>query len=196
MRQQATMVWMGAAAAATACLAAVTLAVLGANDKGINIALLVTARFCFLIFWFAYAGGALAALFGPRFQSFRQNGRLFGLAFAAALCVHLALVAWLCLLGDPPARGTFIVFGIAVACTFILVLLSVRPLQRAVGPTAWWALRLVGMNYIAFVFAWDFFRANPFASVKQFAKYMPFDVLSAVAAALLLAALLRPTPQR
>jgi len=42
-----------------------------------------------------YAGGAMTALFGPAFEPFKKRAREFGLAFASAHLVHIALVAWL-----------------------------------------------------------------------------------------------------
>ena len=56
-----TAVWMGAAFAAAAALAGIALAAFGAGERGTDIALKVTARFSFLLFWLAYAGGGLAA---------------------------------------------------------------------------------------------------------------------------------------
>jgi len=59
----------------------------------LGVALRATARWSFLLFWLAYAGGALATLFGPKFQALAHRGRDFGLSFASAHLVHLGLVA-------------------------------------------------------------------------------------------------------
>ena len=64
-----------------------------------------------LLFWPAYVGGALTALFGNVFAPLRDNSRNFGLAFAAALSIHLGLVGCLCATGNVPDAKTFIVFG-------------------------------------------------------------------------------------
>jgi hypothetical protein len=61
-----------------------------------RVALRMTARWSFLLFWVAYAGGALATLFGPALAPLSGRGREFGLAFAAAHLVHIGLVIWLC----------------------------------------------------------------------------------------------------
>ena len=97
--------WMGAAFAANLFLAAIILVARGTGVHGIETALRATARVSFLWFWVAYAGGALATLFGAAFLPLRQHGREFGLAFAAALLVHLILVGWLCWIGAAPRKG-------------------------------------------------------------------------------------------
>jgi hypothetical protein len=55
------------------------------------LALELTARWSFLLFWLAYAGNAVAILFGAQLAA----GREFGLAFASAHLVHIGLVVWL-----------------------------------------------------------------------------------------------------
>src|SRR5579871_6998237 len=125
--------WMGAAFVANLCLAGVILAVRGADAHGTETALAATARVAFLWFWTAYAGGALANLFGPAFLPIKQHGREFGLAFAAALLVHLSLVSWLCLIGAAPVRGVFVFFGTAAAFTFILAFFSFGDLHKVLG---------------------------------------------------------------
>src|SRR5262245_23987158 len=110
-------VWIGSALLASVALAGVVLAVLGTAERGIAVALQATARLAFLLFWPAYTGAALTALFGPTFLPLRRYGRELGLAFAAALLTHLALVSYLIYLGAAPQLMTFIVFGIAVFWT-------------------------------------------------------------------------------
>lgn len=104
---------MGVAFGANLALAAVILATFGSGDHGTSIALRATARVAFLWFFAAYVGGALSMLFYPHFQSLRPFGRELGLAFAAALVVHLALVGWLCWIGQAPEIGVFTFFGLA-----------------------------------------------------------------------------------
>ncbi len=59
-------------------LAVAVLAVLGAGERGTDIALQLTARLSFLLFWPAYCGSALAALCGRPFERVRQHARDFG----------------------------------------------------------------------------------------------------------------------
>jgi hypothetical protein len=178
---------MGAAFGAALVLAAVVLAVLGADKKGTDAALAATARLSFLLFWAAYTGGALTALFGPTFQPLKQRAREFGLAFAAAHLVHIGLVGWLCSIGAAPGVSVFVFFGIALIFTYVLALFSIGDLQRAIDPRSWWLLRTVGMNYIAYAFFVDFMRF-PLLGVKHIVAYLPFLVLAIVGPLLRLAA--------
>ena len=169
-------------------LAAAVLTVFGAGERGTHVALQATARLSFVLFWPAYCAAALAALFGPSFQPLQRHVREFGLAFAAAHLVHLGLVAWLSYIGAAPPRGSFIFFGIAALCTYLLVLFSVARLQRALGASGWWLLRIVGLNYIAFAFAVDFLGLPASASAKYLMGYLPFVLLAVVGPVLRLAA--------
>ena len=187
----ATWVWMSAAVGAALCLAAVAIAVRGADQRGVNGALFVTGRLNFLLFWLAYTGGALASLFGDIFEPLRRRTRDFGLAFAAALLVHLGLVAWLCAIGAAPDRSVFVFFGIAVVFVYLIALFSVRRLQLALGVRGWWLLRTIGLNYVAYAFAVDFL-SNPLGGgLKHVVTYLPFAVLAVAGPGLRLAAFAR-----
>jgi hypothetical protein len=101
-------VWMASAFCAELGLAALVLAAWGTGERGTNIALQVTARFSFLLFWPAYVAGATTALFGSVFEPLKKRVREFGLSFASAHLVHLALVAWLIYIGRAPPCEVFI----------------------------------------------------------------------------------------
>ncbi len=184
-------VWMGSAFCAALGLAALALAALGPGEHGTIVALKVTARFSFLLFWLAYAGGAMTTLFGPAFEPLKRRGREFGLAFASAHLVHLGLVAWVTYIGHAPARGVFLFFGVAVLWTYLLALFSIARLQQTLGSNGWWLLRVVGLNYIACAFAKDFLGYPQFGSIKYLVGYLPFAVLSVVGPLFCLAAFLR-----
>lgn len=171
-------VWIGSAFCAALGLAALVLAALGLGERGTDVALQATARLSFLLFWPAYVAGALTALFGPAFEPLKRRAREFGLAFASAHLVHLALVAWLTHIGHAPPRGTFVFFGVAVLWTYLLALFSIGHLQQTLGSWGWWFLRVVGLNYIAYAFAIDFLRYPQFGSFKYLVGYLPFAVLS------------------
>jgi hypothetical protein len=183
--------WIVLPVAAELALAAAVLALFGADDSGIRAALLATARLAFLLFLPAYLGSALATLFGPAFDRLRSLGREFGLAFAAALAVHLALVASLCLQGDIPPVRTFLVFGVAALCVYGLALFSIGRLQHWLGPRAWGALRFLAMNYIACAFADDFLRIAPSFAPDYLLVYLPFALLAIAGPGLSFAALAR-----
>jgi hypothetical protein len=186
-------VWMGSAFCAALGLAALVLATLGTGERGTVVALKVTARFSFLLFWLAYASGAMTGLFGPAFAPFKKRAREFGLAFASAHLVHIALVAWITYIGHAPPRGVFVFFGVAVLWTYLLALFSIPRLQQALGSKGWWFLRVVGLNYIAYAFARDFLGFQQFGSIKYWVGYAPFDVLSVVGPLLCLAAFVQRT---
>jgi hypothetical protein len=186
---------MGSAVCAASGLAAAALVVLGTGERGTDAALQLTARLAFLFFWPAYAAGALAALFGGKFLVLKAHARDFGLAFASAMLVHAGLIGWLCGIGHAPGRNTFVFFGVALGCTYLIALASIARLQRMLGPKTWRLVRLIGLNYIALAFAVDFFGKPLFTDTKQIVGYLPFAVLTAAGPLLRLAALaqgLRP----
>jgi uncharacterized membrane protein len=171
---------MSAAASVSVILGAAALAVLGRNEHGLDVGLMLTGRWAFLLFWPAYAGGGLAALVGRRAAFIGRHGRALGLAFAAAMPAHAGLIVWLCAIGAAPAAGVFVIFGPALVCVAALAVFSLPGAQRWLGRTSWWLLRFVAMNYIAYAFAIDFLR-DPFSGgVKHALLYAPFAVLSVV----------------
>ena len=192
MRSRPTVAtWIGWAFCAALAVTGLVFALLGAGERGTHVALQATARLSFLLFWPAYVGGALTTLFGSTFQPLKQRARQFGLAFASAHVVHLGLVGWLSYIGAAPSRGTFIFFGIAALWTYLLALLSIGRLQRSLGPTGWWLLSTIGLNYIAYAFAVDFLRHPLLGDVKHAVGYLPFAILAVAGPALFLAALVR-----
>jgi hypothetical protein len=179
---------IGAAFCAALVLAVGVLAVRGVDESGVRAALATTARLVFLLFWPAYSGSALAALFGSPFQQLKRHAREFGLAFVSALSVHLGLVGLLCLIGAAPSRETFIFFGGAAACAYLLALFSIPKLHEALGAKYWRVLNVVGMNYLAYAFIVDFVKLPLGGSVAHVAEYLPFAVLSLGGPSLRLAA--------
>jgi hypothetical protein len=121
------------------------------------VALQVTARLSFLLFWPAYAAGGwrhcLDQLSSP------SNGARGN---SARICIgaprSLALVAWLTQIGASPPLETFVMFGIAVLWTYFLALFSIGRLHQALRSWTWWILRVAGLYYIAYAFALDFLK--------------------------------------
>lgn len=188
--------WMTAAFVVSLVLAAIVLGMAGAGEHGTALALRVTARWCFLLFWPAYAGSALARFCGPRFAVLTRQGRAFGLAFAAALSVHVGLVLWLMAVAADQ-RTPMLLFWAGVACTYALALLSLPRLRDWLGPRAWHIACEGAMQYIALVFAVDFIveplQAN--GPGKYPLTYLPFVVMLVGGALLRLAAQIwRPGP--
>jgi hypothetical protein len=193
--------WMVAAFCAALGLAVGVVAVFGVNSQGFRIALQATARLNLLLFWPAYVGGALTALFGNVFTPLRDNSRNFGLAFAAALSVHLGLVGCLCATGNVPDATTFIVFGTAAAFVYLLAFLSIPHMRRALPDRFWPLIRALAMNYIALAFIKDFARhgIGSFRDIllygtgdyRDIIMYVPFAALAIVGPILRLAAWIR-----
>jgi hypothetical protein len=191
---QKSIKWMAAAFGAALAITAITLALHGTDNKATRLALELTARFSFVLFWLAYAGGAIATLF--RIEALAGRGREFGLAFAAAHLVHVGLVIWLgVLMGKVPLSGGLLLFFLAgLFFTYLLALLSFGG-ARALGPL-WRPLRFIGMNYILIAFARDFVlpvlypKPNQY-NVAHFVAYAPFAAASILAPLLVLAVTLR-----
>jgi hypothetical protein len=182
--------WMATASGIAFAIAAIVLVLQGADNKGTRLALELTARWSFLLFWLAYAGNATATLFGVR--ALAGHAREFGLAFAAAHLVHIGLVIWLgIILGRVPLSGGLLLFFlIALFCTYLLAGLSFGGV-KALGP-AWPPLRFIAMNYILISFGRDFVLPVLYPKPAQlnlghFFFYVPF-MLASVAAPLLVVA--------
>ena len=181
--------WIQLSFVAAIGLTVAVLLVAGPGEHGTILALKATARLAFVPFWLAYAGAALASLFGPGLKPLPRHARELGLSFAAIELVHLALVAWLCLLGHPPGLRTFLVFGTAVLFVGLLTLFSVASLRARLGPAGWWLLRVIGMNYVAYAFAIDFLRDPLAGGLGHAVLYWPFAALAIIGPGLRVAAL-------
>ena len=171
-------------------LAAVILAIFGVGDRGTVIALRATARWSFLLFWLAYAGGAMAKLFGQRFNTLAQRGRAIGLAYASAQLIHVALIFWL-LHG---LGGGMRIFWAGIVCTYLLALFSWPRLRDALGLRWWRIVRTIAMEYIAYVFAVDFILGplHGHGVAGYPLSYVPFALMLVVGAGLRIAAVVRP----
>ena len=185
---------MGAAFAVALAITVTVLALRGVDNKSVRLALELTARWSFVLFWLAYTGAALATLFG--WESLQGRGRQFGLAFAAAHLVHVGLVIQLgIIMGRIPLSGGLLLFFlVGLFFTYLLALLSFGG-ARALGPL-WPPLRFVGMNYILIAFARDFVLPVLYPKPTQynlahFIAYAPFAAASIAAPLLVLAAMAR-----
>jgi hypothetical protein len=182
---------MGTAFGVALAVAALVVGFAGADNKGIRLALELTARFSFLLFFFAYAGNALAGLFG--WAMLKGRAREFGLSFASAHLVHIGLVVWLgVVLGRVPLTGGILLFFlIALFFTYLLAALSFGGV-KTLSP-AWPPLRFIAMNFILVSFGRDFLMPVLYPKPAQvnlghFAFYAPFLALAIAAPLLTLAA--------
>jgi hypothetical protein len=146
------------AAFAVGLLIAITVFAVAVPTQRLGMALRATARWSFLWFCLATYGGALTTLFGSRFQALARRGRDFGLAFASAHLVHVALVVWLLYTSpDPFPRLQLIIFSIGVFCIYVLAVFSLSStLSARLGPRRWQLVRTIGVEYIAFAYAFEF----------------------------------------
>ncbi len=145
----------------------------------LNDALRATARWSFVLFWLASCGGALATLFGARFQALASRARDFGLSFASAHLAHLGLVAGVLYVnGSTFSRNLLIFLGGGVFWTYLLALLSIRRLAAQLDPRTMRLLRAVGVEYISLVFLFDFTLPRFQLDIAYLAVYLPFILLT------------------
>ncbi len=194
-RHDPAWMWIIGASGSAVALAGAVLADYGTGPDGIGQAVRYTARWSFLFFWLSYAGGAMAILFGPAFAGLARSARNLGLAFAAALQVHIGLVVWLgFVIGQIPLQGGLLLFFlIALFFSYLLALLSFGIGTRNLGPL-WRPLLLLGTTYILIAFGRDFVLGALGRNVRYWryaAEYVPFALLSLIAIPLRLTAFLR-----
>jgi len=121
---------MGGSFLIAVAFAAILLVIFGTGSQGTDLALRVTARWSFLLFWLAYAGSAMTRLFGPCLAGLARSGRELGLAFASAQSVHVGLVLWR-FHGLGPGM---VFFWVGTFCTYLLALFSLPPLRDRLAP--------------------------------------------------------------
>jgi hypothetical protein len=188
-------IWMIGAVAGALALAGAVLADYGTGPDGIGQAVRYTARWSFLFFWLSYVGGAVAIVFGRPFGGLARSTRKLGLAFAAALQVHIGLVIWLgVVIGQIPLQGGVLLFFlVALFISYLLALLSFGVGMRKLGDL-WRPLLLLGTTYILIAFGRDFVLGALNQTNQHWPyvmEYLPFALLSLIAIPLRLAALLR-----
>jgi len=184
--------WLLSALAVALVIAGAGLALRGGAAEGTVLGLRLTARWSYLWFWSAYTAGAWAMLLGPRFRGLAGRARDFGLGFAAAHLVHVALVVWLYRIAEhPPGAGTLEFFGVAVFFTYLLALLSFPRPAAWLSPRALLVIRTVGVEYIALAFLVDFAK-QPFRLTLGYAlSYGVFLALGVLAYALRITTVVR-----
>lgn len=188
-------VWMIGALGGALAIAGAVLAEYGTGADGLGQAIRYTARWSFLFFWLSYVGGAMATLFGSAFAGLARSARPLGLAFAAALQVHIGLVIWLgVVIGQIPLGGGLLWFFLAALfCTYLLALLSFGVGARNLG-RLWRPLLFLATTYILIAFGRDFVLGALSENIRSWryaAEYVPFALLSLIAIPLRLAAFAR-----
>lgn len=135
MRKWGFLVCMGGAMCTTLCVGLLVLHLLGRGVWGVTHAAQSTARIAFGYFWLAYSSGALVVFLGPSVAVLTRHRREFGLAFAAALSVHLLFVAYLFHIAfyRPVSNNVILYFGIGAVWTYALALGSIRSIRGFQG---------------------------------------------------------------
>ena len=161
----------------------------------LGVALRWTARWSFVWFCLASWSAALGILFGRRFRPLALRAREFGLAFASAHLVHVALVAYMLYGATTPfARQPLIFFGVGVGFVYVMALISLSGrLREALGPLSWRAFRIIGIEYINYAFYSDFSGRTFHKGVLNFLIYAPFLALTLAGPLVRLAALVKKT---
>jgi hypothetical protein len=178
MRKGTTTEWMAGALAVGLAIVWVT-RLLG---YPLNDALRTTARWSFVLFWLASCGGALATLFGARFQ--------------AAHVAHLGLVAGvLYVAGSTFSRNLLIFLGGGVFWTYFLAILSIRRLAARLDPRSVRILRAVGVEYLSLVFLFDFTLPKFQVDIPYLVEYVPFILLTIAGPLLRIAAAVKRLSQ-
>ncbi len=170
--RHSTMLWIMASFIVAAGLAGIVFGVVGGQER-FGVALRVTARWSFLLFWLAYTSSAMATLWGRAFSGLARHGRNFGLAFASAQLVHVGLI----LLAGAGAEMAF--FWVGIAFTYLLALFSLPRVRDTLGPRLWRISLVTSLNYIALVFAADFI-AGPLkkGGIAHYPpSYLPFALM-------------------
>jgi hypothetical protein len=179
-RKIGTATWMASAFVVGLALA-VTVYAVGTPAHRLGMALRTTARWSFLWFCLATYGGALTALFGSRFQALARHGRDFGLAFTAAHSVHIGVVAWLFYSAPQaiPPPVYLIVFFIGAFWVYVLAAFTLSStLSSWLGARRWALVRKIGVEYIAFAFAFDFVPRTFGGTLANALYYAPFAAAS------------------
>jgi hypothetical protein len=185
-------IWMCAAFTAALALAFVVLAIEGTGERGTGIALHLTGRLSFLLFWPAYVGAALATLFGPRLKVLVEYRRNFGLAYASAHLVHVGLVAHLVSMSERPFTEAIMpFFAVGVLWTYVLALCSWERLSKLFSPNSWQVLHNIGLEYLALVFFSDLVLPPIRGHANHPLEYLPFSILIIAGPILRLAAVIR-----
>jgi hypothetical protein len=181
---------MWAAFCAALALVIVVFAAMGAGEKGTGIALRLTGRLSLLLFWPAYAGAAMAALFGPRFGILARHGRDFGLAYASAQLVHVGVVAHLVSIsGRAIVASIMPFFAVGVVWTYVLALSSLGRLSNVFSSSFCRILRNIGLEYLALVFFADLVLLPIGDHTNRPFEYLPFSILIIVGPVLRMAAM-------
>ncbi len=125
------------------------------DQASIAVALRSSAQLAFLVFITIFVARPLRALHANAFTQFLLRYRPYlGLAFAAIMTVHLALIGWsfIFVIGERPPWITLIFGGTAYALMFLMAMTTFPAAARALGPRNWRRLHKTGLYFIGAIF--------------------------------------------
>jgi hypothetical protein len=172
-------VWVAVAFLTAAAAAAWPLATLGFGEHGFQMAAGWAARVAFIFFWLTYTGRSISSLLSFHSRTL-ERGRAFGLAFAAALLVHLVLIAWLFHISarQPLGNMGILYFGVGALWTYAIALFSISPFREQANQRWLYVARMLGTEYILLLFALDFV-IDPIRNHGSYSlEYFPFTILT------------------
>lgn len=157
----------------------------GFGEAWLHRSLRATARFSFLLFWFAYTGRALPAVFGSRLDPIARHVREFGLAFAGAHIVHVGVAIWLYqTAADPPMSPLALAaFGVGAVMVCLLAIMAIPAAGAVAGTRLGRGFRAVMVQYLLILFLFDFAHHPMRWDVLTLAGYVPFLAMIAFAVA-------------
>ena len=160
-------------------MGAATILHFGIGERGVSVATRYIARVAFLFFWLTYTGGALSTLFGSSFAGLGRRRRELGLAFAAALLVHLAFVAWLFRIAarQPISDMWIVYFALGAVCAYALAAGSLKRFGAVLHTRVGRIFSTIAIEYIAFLFFRDFVLLPLQFGARHPLEYAPFALL-------------------
>jgi hypothetical protein len=164
----------------------IVLMISGPHEGGVSMATRSVARVAFVFFWLTYTGGALATIFGSPLGGLVGYRRQLGLAFAGALLVHLALVAWLFRVSarQPISNLGIVYFALGALGTYALAISSWQRLRALWESRLWRFFSVIVLEYVALLFFRDFVLLPLRFRVAYPSEYLPFALLIIVGAVL------------
>lgn len=154
----------------------------GISEASLGEALRLTAQLALLIYLLIFVARPLQVLRrGPVPRRLMRNRRYLGIAFAAVMTVHLALILWLKfgVTGDGLQLLTVLLGVIAYAFIFLMLITSWDAPARALGPRYWKRLHTAGLYWIGLPFLFTMLLA--LRGHEDNGVYIAFVVLMAAA---------------
>lgn len=125
------------------------------DDDSVSLALRLTARLAFFVYLAIFMARPLAELFPTaRTRSLRAARPYLGVAFAAIMIVHLALIGWRFgfVIGQVPPAVTLLAGGVTYTLILLMLVTTFEAPARALGPVAWRRLHKTGLYVVGAVF--------------------------------------------